>query len=163
MIKTPAGYHDFFFLLSPASCMCQPGTQPVSRQSIFSLIFFVQQEPEPEPEPEPRARIRFWFFLGQNDTVPAVPQHCSSLQQNKRHKKQKLIIVCLKNFHFHPLHQFCFMTGSMSFLCQMSQDVNAVKHMKTRLWNGLSYPSYPSKYFTLKDYTMWTHSMNTTE
>jgi hypothetical protein len=38
------------------------------------LIFFVQQEPEPEP----RARIRFRFFLGQNDTFPAVPvpQHC---------------------------------------------------------------------------------------
>jgi hypothetical protein len=47
--------------------------QPVSRQSRFSLIFFVQQEPEPEPEP--RARIRFRFFLGQNDTVPAVPEH----------------------------------------------------------------------------------------
>ncbi len=47
--------------------------QPVSCQSRFSLIFFVQQEPEPEP----RARIRFRFFLGQNDTVPApVPQHC---------------------------------------------------------------------------------------
>ncbi len=46
--------------------------QPVSRQSRFSLIFFVQQEPEPEP----RARIRFRFFLGQNDTVAApVPQH----------------------------------------------------------------------------------------
>jgi hypothetical protein len=43
----------------------------VSRQSRFSLIFFLQQEPEPEPEP--RARIRFRFFLGQNDTVPAVP------------------------------------------------------------------------------------------
>ncbi len=45
--------------------------QPVSCQSRFSLIFFVQQEPEPEP----RARIRFRFriFLGQNDTVPAVP------------------------------------------------------------------------------------------
>ncbi len=53
--------------------MCQPGTQPMSRQSRFNLIFFVQQEPEPEPEPEPRARIRFRFFLGQNDTVPAVP------------------------------------------------------------------------------------------
>jgi hypothetical protein len=47
--------------------------QPVSRQSRFSLIFIVQQEPEPEPEPEPRARIRFRFFLGRNDTVPAVP------------------------------------------------------------------------------------------
>ncbi len=59
--------------------------QPVSRQSRFSLIFFVQQEPEPEPEPEPRARIRFRFFLGQNDTVPAVPvpasapQHCTEV------------------------------------------------------------------------------------
>jgi hypothetical protein len=51
---------------------------PVSRQSRFSLIFFLQQEPEPEPEQEPTARIRFRFFLGQNDTVPAVPvpQHC---------------------------------------------------------------------------------------
>ncbi len=49
--------------------------QPVSCQSRFSFIFFVQQEPEPEPEP--RARIRFRFLLGQNDTVPApVPQHC---------------------------------------------------------------------------------------
>ncbi len=47
--------------------------RPVSRQSRFSLIFFLQQEPEPEPEPEPRARIRFRFFLGQNDMVPAVP------------------------------------------------------------------------------------------
>jgi uncharacterized protein (DUF39 family) len=28
-----------------------------------------------EPEPESRARIRFRFFLGQNDTVPAVSQH----------------------------------------------------------------------------------------
>jgi hypothetical protein len=60
--------------------------RPVSRQSRFSLIFFLQQkpepQPEPEPEPEPRARIRFRFFLGQNDTVPAVPapvpQHCLS-------------------------------------------------------------------------------------
>ncbi len=43
--------------------------QPVSRQSRFILLFFVQQEPELEP----RARIRFRFFLGQNDTVPAVP------------------------------------------------------------------------------------------
>jgi hypothetical protein len=52
--------------------------RPVSRQSRFSSIFFLQQEPEPEPEPEPRARIQFRFFLGQNDTVPAVPvlQHC---------------------------------------------------------------------------------------
>jgi hypothetical protein len=47
------------FLLSPASCMCRP----VSHQSKFSLIFFLQQEPELEP----RARIRFrwvkmiWF------------------------------------------------------------------------------------------------------
>jgi hypothetical protein len=65
--------------------------QPVSRQSRFSLISFVQQEQEqeqeqePEPEPEPGARIRFRFFLGQNDTVPAVPvpasvpQHCLEL------------------------------------------------------------------------------------
>jgi hypothetical protein len=45
--------------------------RPVPRQSRFSLIFFVQQEPEPEPEP--RAKIRFRFFLGQNYTVPAVP------------------------------------------------------------------------------------------
>ncbi len=44
---------------------------PVSCQSRYNLIFFVQQEPEPEPEP--RARIRFRFFLGQNDTVPSVP------------------------------------------------------------------------------------------
>jgi hypothetical protein len=58
--------------------------RPVSRQSRFSLIFFLQQEPEPEPEPEPRERrrFRFRFFLGQNDKVPAVPvpapvpQHC---------------------------------------------------------------------------------------
>ncbi len=57
--------------------------RPVSRQSRFSLIFFLQQEPGPEPEP--RARIRFRFFLGQNDMVPAVPvpvpapvpQHCA--------------------------------------------------------------------------------------
>jgi hypothetical protein len=74
--------------------------QPVSHQSRFSLIFFVQQELEPEPEPElepepepelepepepePRARLRFRFFLGQNDTVPAVPapvpQHCINAQ-----------------------------------------------------------------------------------
>jgi hypothetical protein len=47
--------------------------QPVSRQSGFGLMFFVQQEPEPELEPELRARIRFRFFLGQNDTVLAVP------------------------------------------------------------------------------------------
>jgi hypothetical protein len=58
--------------------------QPVSRQSRFSLIFFVQQEPEPEPEPRARIRFGFRFFLGQNDTVAAVPvpvpapvpQHC---------------------------------------------------------------------------------------
>jgi hypothetical protein len=55
---------------------------PVSRQSRFSFIFFLQQEPEPEPEPRARIRFRFRFFLGQNDTVPAVPvpapvpQHC---------------------------------------------------------------------------------------
>jgi hypothetical protein len=56
--------------------------QPVSRQSRFSLIFFLQQEPKREPEP--RARIRFRFFLGQNYMVPVVPvpapapvpQHC---------------------------------------------------------------------------------------
>jgi hypothetical protein len=62
----------FLFLLSPTSCMCRP----VSHPRIFSLIFFLQQEPEPEPRA--RIRFRFRFFLGQNDTVPAVPvpQHC---------------------------------------------------------------------------------------
>jgi hypothetical protein len=60
--------------------------QPVSRQSRFSSIFFVQQEPEPEP----RASIRFRFFLGQNDTVPAVPvpapvpQHWDPVQNQSR-------------------------------------------------------------------------------
>ncbi len=45
---------------------------------------FLLQEPEPEPEPEPRARIWFRFFLGQNDTVPAVPvpQHWSQVISN---------------------------------------------------------------------------------
>jgi hypothetical protein len=56
---------------------------PVSRQTRFSLIIFLQQEPEPEPEPRARIRFRFRFFLGQNDTVPAVPvpvpQNCLSV------------------------------------------------------------------------------------
>ncbi len=62
---------------------------PVSRQSRYSLIFFLQQEPEPEPKP--RARIRFWFFLGQNDTVPAVPvpQHCCTQCQIRQPSVKK--------------------------------------------------------------------------
>jgi hypothetical protein len=61
--------------------------RPVSRQRRFSLIFFVQQEPEPEPEPRARKRLRFRFFLGQNDTVPAVPdpvpQHCLYINMSR--------------------------------------------------------------------------------
>ncbi len=78
--KNSCRFPWFWFLLSPASCI----SWPVSRQSRYSLIFFLQQESEPEPELRARIRFRFRFFLGQNDTVPAVPvpvpapvpQHC---------------------------------------------------------------------------------------
>ncbi len=99
----------FLFLLSPASCMCQP----VSRQSRFSLIFFVQQELEPEPEPRARIRFQFRFFLGQNDTVPVpapapVPQHWCIVYWNcpKNNPKGKIAQSqgdCLKRVHSHQM------------------------------------------------------------
>jgi hypothetical protein len=71
-------------LVSSLASLMRVSASVPSRQSRFSLIFFVQQEPEPEPEPSARIRFRFRIFLGQNDTVPAVlvpvpapvPQHC---------------------------------------------------------------------------------------
>jgi hypothetical protein len=79
--------------------------QPVSHQSGFSLIFFVQQEPEPEP----RARIRF-RFLGQNDmvlTVP-VPQHCLQAVQ----RRLDLKALCTS---FHSLQLSDYMDSLVKF------------------------------------------------
>ncbi len=60
-IKTPAGTLIFVSPLTTYKC------------TVKMKEFLLQ-----EPEPEPGARIRFWFFLGQNGMVPAVPvpQHC---------------------------------------------------------------------------------------